>query len=437
MTQPTTCAPGDWVVLRDFRSTGFPAADYDLGDPLPGQLGVLLALQDADNAIVRLLHRDPGFFTTDTHTEDLRAAALNNMSVVPALPDCVLPLRVLQRIHVQELFVNLAAFRGYVEITDNTCGAAMLTGAFNALHKLDASGDPNQQEICGRPAGATNAADELQPARGGYWPTNFNVLGRNGKWRTDVDRADADVQQADQDERTSKKAPKSLKWGLRQLHAVAAASLEHTNARLQKVGGAAATPVVQQRAKRLEKAVEELLDDFDPCTWSIGNLEVEQVVEKWKGVKQSVLASRNVLLDTPDLLWEALRKAVIGERRGGGGPGPATATTGSAPTSNATISSNQTTKILNGNPAPMPVCWSDSTQFLFHCHGVLSGTYFGHFALIFAMVEYSAEDSRHRQVLTARSYQGPRHWISVEMMHKWIYGLKFTGYEIRMLCKKK
>jgi len=284
----------------------------------------------------------------------------------------------------------------------------MLAGAYNARHNLDAASDPRNREL------ALTATK--------YWPDNFNVLCRGG---SDPPES-ASVRTA---KSGSDAAPKSLRWGLETLRAVAAESLERTESQVAR-GGAGAT--LEARAKRLRRAVRELGDERDPCTWSIGNLEVEQVVERCRMGPQLVIASRNVQslqdpVSGPGLLWGALLEH-FGEAAG-----------------------------AKKQPA-----------LLFHLHGVLSGSsYFGHFALIFALVEFQYADGRGdpeskkkktkarassvpptkggkaqggqrevmRKVLTARSYQGPRHWVDIALVWKWIYAMKFTGYEIRKCGK--
>ncbi|CAD7957384.1 unnamed protein product [Amoebophrya sp. A120] len=674
---------GDWVVLKDnFRECGFEPPDYDLGDPLPGQLGMALAVFDhaeeqtseasrplqsdlfrnpssrsADHAHaatrmilvrVRLLHRDPGFFVqqrsfsppivadfADTSTsscgDEANSGEQQKKKITDTtLPDCVLPESILQRVEVQKLLVNLPAFRGYLEIKDNTCGGAMLAGCYNALQHLDASWDPEQCEL------------SAVGSDGSYCPANFNVLGRLQGWRTDAGgsvggsvssqimgtrrdtstaqrqefknessgrfgssssrlssaRLEVEVPVGEEEDHaimgtpeegprlstvsggnfvpasrtgsptaknaalvsvdlntaielqptikltndttstTSKKSqgsslqaetatpagsreketqnkvrvPKNVQFGLRKLHKVALESLEETKQRLER-SEAAANGTLVQRKKRLEKAVEELVDAYNPCTWNIGNLEVERVLKTTSAQAfcgaTRVIASRNVgkdkFDDSPDgarLLWQTLFD--LASERGGGWDICCNATHRAGATAPA---GNKCGSAEDGAPAkgrakeqkevphrrgpaqPQLQKNKRSAQFLFHLHGVLSGSYFGHFALIFAIVEYklaaekvdgdvveehascssssrstggdktqektngsridelrtkdktsTSTSSRaqqkgevYRQILTARSYQGPRHWISAELMQKWIYRLKFTGYEIRLV----
>merc|ERR1739838_416811 len=93
-----------------------------------------------------------------------------------------------------------------------------------------------------------------------------------------------------------------------------------------------------------------LLDRVDPNTWQIGNLEIDLAM-KMLGFSGGVLMSREVKPASArdgdegmkNCLWDQLKEALA----------------------------------------------TDGTAVLFHLHGVLNGDdFFGHYALIFAVVEY-------------------------------------------------
>jgi len=320
------------------------------------------------------------------------AKASEDTTVLPASPpDCLILASRLQPITVHNLRLALPTFRGYVEIANNTCGAAMLAGGYNAVFALDSSADESQVEL-----------GEI-----GLTPMNFNVLCREfratnyyGAPSGQVSLADGAAGSATRAVRRKRqKKVKNLAWGLQTLADVAQESLQQVHTQQQRSGAASQ---LESRAKRLTNAVRQLQDKHDPCTWSIGNLEIERAFDKLK-VPQVVIASRNVPLATADELWTALL-----------------------------INFNGATALESGPRRPIA---QGNSVLLFHLHGVLSGSTFGHFASIFALIEFIEASSRDhkRKLLTARSYQAPRHWVDVEVAHKWIYGLKFTGYEIRRI----
>lgn len=206
--------------------------------------------------------------------------------------------------------------------------------------------------------------------------------------------------------------------GLGLLVRVASNHLAETQQQLQRRPG---DKVLEQRVKRLTKAGEDLLDANAPCTWSIGNMEVHRALTDWK-LKFKLIVSREMAKSSPELakldeagLKDWLWREIWGAVTGGGGDHGLRAVVGGGGDERSTRGSG---------------------ALLFHCHGVLNkNCFFGHFALIFGVAEGEEhEDSKSnkpfRRVLTARSYQGPRHWVDLDKVYKWIFQLKFPGYEI-------
>lgn len=423
-------APNDYIVVKGLGED----VDYDIDDPLDGHIGIVVKPSVcAGNWVVRLLHRDPWHFVhgkpfssvssvassktkpesppeeeeegpqegengeenAELHEKELLKEVLEDLKLLedgdmpddlveqlaatlalPQMPslqrfnslssaagdedvldghDLVMPEENLGKLKNFSAAVSLGAFAGYVEIDNNTCGAGMLAGAFNAVHQL--------------------AAPEATLY--GHVPRRFE------HWR---DEAAAPASKA--------AAPMSLQASLQQLHAVAAAHLADTEKALAKRSG---DQVLEQRVKRLRKAMKSLLSKVDPNTWQIGNLEIDMAM-KSLGFTGGVLLSREIrpagVKDgdgaMKNWLWSKLKELLSSER----------------------------------------------TAVMFHLHGVLNGScYFGHYALIFAAAEFRAEDAPKkaplvRKVLTARSYQGPRHWLDLDQVHRFIFKAKFPGYQI-------
>jgi len=304
--------------------------------------------------------------------------------------------------------INVPSFSGYVEIDGNTCGAAMLASGFNACHNLvspvlDLNGlapknfseylNPDLKQIygVGEETDAVDKRDSVGSTASHSWVLN-TIGSLNNPEETETSKSA--LKKRDSKDISNRTTPVNLKDSLSHLCNVAKKFEKETLKQLEKQKG---NQLLESRAKRLSKAQKSLSDPVNPQTWQIGNLEIEKAAVAW-GLKFSVLIERQ------------------------------------SANSNREICNLDEKGICNWLFKKLREELADrNTALLFHLHGVLNvRNFFGHFALIFAVAEYQikGEKEKQRVCLTARSYQGPRHWVPLEKVHRWIFKSKFPGYLI-------
>lgn len=336
--------------------------------------------------------------------------------------DVVLPAQNLKKIINMRTTISLNAFHGYVEIRGNVCGAGMLAGAVNCAHGLKAP------------------------------PVNLSDIPAVSQ-----QRPLAELPLEAEHKKARALEPMGLKDALTFLHKVATVELGETEKSLARRPG---DLVLEKRAKRLQKSQKSLLDTYDPNTWQIGNMDIEKAMQML-GLSGGVLLSREVKPTSvggedgmKNWLWGKLKGALAldgttvmfhlhGVLNGDCYFGHYALIFAVAEYENVEVASAPLDSKKNvpspvartvgapgqagrkgSSPAPLTAGRRGSSP------APASGRRGASPAPTPATPRGPKRQLVVRKVLTARSYQGPRHWLDLDQVYRFVFKAKFPGYQI-------